>query len=63
MTEYDKLEPTVKVKEVFYTEAAANLNRADQAFAASGGIPGDEPSTLVLGKGAYISRRRGKHKH
>lgn len=52
MPEYDKLDPTVKTKESFYTEAAANLNGADQALQALGGNVNDEPVTLSLGKSA-----------
>lgn len=48
--EYDKLDAAMKTKEAYYTEAAANLNRADQAFGALGGSIADEPTTLALGK-------------
>ena len=50
IAEYDKLDSKMKIKEAYYTEAAANLNRADVAFGALGGTIADEPTTLSLGK-------------
>ncbi|RXK39956.1 RNA polymerase-associated protein CTR9 [Tremella mesenterica] len=47
---YDKLPSNVKVKEDHFTEAAANLNKADQALMASGAGPDDEPIAVPMGK-------------
>jgi RNA polymerase-associated protein CTR9 len=49
--EYDKL-PQQHLKEYHYTEAAANLNKADNAHTSAGGSMEDEPAPLSLGKSA-----------
>lgn len=49
-TEYDKLSSDLRTKEAHYTEAAANLNRADGALQASGAMADEEPVTLAMGK-------------
>ena len=48
--EYDQLPSTTRLKEFHYTEAAANLNRADAALQASGAQPEDEPVSMAIGK-------------
>jgi RNA polymerase-associated protein CTR9 len=48
--EYDKLSSDLRTKEAHYTEAAANLNRADGALQASGAMADEEPVTLAMGK-------------
>lgn len=48
--EYDKIPADTKMKEFHFTEAAANLNRADQALQMSGAGPEDEPVSVAMGK-------------
>lgn len=50
LSEYDKL-PQQHLKDFHYTEAAVNLNKADNAHQSSGGSMDDEPAPLALGKG------------
>ena len=40
----------MKTKEDHYTEAAANLNGADQALMGAGAGPDDEPVAVAMGK-------------
>ena len=56
--EYDKLDPKMRLKEAYYTEAATNLNRADQALSALGMTVADEPAILALGKSEFGPPRR-----
>jgi hypothetical protein len=49
--EYDKVAPGTKTKEWYYTEAAQNLNKADEAFRTAGpGAIEEEPVSLAMGK-------------
>jgi hypothetical protein len=41
------------LKDHYYTEAAANLNRADQALQASGMLD-EEPVALAMGKSEFV---------
>ena len=62
VAEYDKVSPSTKTKEHHYTEAAANLNRADAALQASGDLPENEPSSMAMGKSELLFhlRRAGR---
>ncbi len=53
--EYDQQPPNTKTKEFHYTEAAANLNRADSALQASGAGPEEEPVSVAMGKSQLCS--------
>ena len=44
------MEPNTKTKESHYTEAAANLNRADSALQSAGAPAEDEPVSVAMGK-------------
>lgn len=48
--EYDKLDPQIRTKELYYTEATVHLNRANEAHQAAGGA--EEPTALTFGKSA-----------
>jgi RNA polymerase-associated protein CTR9 len=50
--EYDRIAPGSKTKDHHYTEAAANLNRADQALQSSGQFE-EEPVALSMGKSMF----------
>ena len=49
--EYDLVSSDVKTKDWYYTEAAANLNGADEALQnVSAGLLDEEPVSLAMGK-------------
>lgn len=51
MLEYDKVAPGTKTKDWYYTEAAQNLNKADEAYRTAGpGAIEEEPVSLAMGK-------------
>lgn len=48
--EYDKVAPQTKTKDWYYTEAAYNLNAADEALRSTNAGTDDEPVSMSMGK-------------